>query len=74
MLKSELGHSVLMRREEKPAGKRPVQSIPRPHEAQGRLARSGKTVHRPSVGRASWEVFGRQYPAAMTYSIAALGL
>lgn len=53
MLKSELGHSVLMRREEKPGT--PGQNIPCPQGVYGRLARTRKAVHTPSVGRVPWK-------------------
>lgn len=53
MLKSELGHSVLMRREEKP--EKPGQNIPCPQGVYGRLARARKAVHTPSVGRVPWK-------------------
>lgn len=49
MLKSELGYSVLMRREKKPG--KPGQNIPCPQGVYGRLARTRKAVHTPSVGR-----------------------
>lgn len=55
MLKSELDHSVLMGREEKPAEKSQARASFAHTEPREDWQGVEKAVHRPSVGRAGWE-------------------